>query len=190
MVARGVRSELDRRDEELLARFERDDLEALQEFYDRHHAAAFGLALRMLGDRGAAEDVVQDAFVAAWRRAVSYNAARGSVRGWFLGIVRHRAIDVIRQRAGQPALVPIDNALATADKTDVYRDVARTIDAQAVRRALLDLPDEQRQTIELAYFKGLTCVEVADRMRVPVGTVKGRLRLAMKKLRAVLTPPE
>ncbi|MFN8535350.1 MAG: sigma-70 family RNA polymerase sigma factor [Dehalococcoidia bacterium] len=188
MIAFGVRSELDRRDEELIGRFRETDLGALQEFYDRHQAVAFGLALRMLGDRGAAEDVVQDAFLSAWRRADSYNTDRGSARGWLLGIVRHRAIDILRQRSAQPGALPIDAAYDAADKADVFGEVARSLEAATVRSALRGLPEEQRETIELAYFRGLTCVEIADRMKVPVGTVKGRLRLAMKKLRATLLP--
>ncbi|GIW11599.1 MAG: DNA-directed RNA polymerase sigma-70 factor [Dehalococcoidia bacterium] len=178
----------ERQDAELIARFQSRDLAALEQFYDRHQAVAFGLALRILGDRGAAEEVVQEAFLAAWRRADTFNPARGSARGWLLGIVRNRAIDLLRQRAGAPPTAPIEAAFQAAARTDVFAEVSQTLDAEAIRRALERLPSEQRETIEYTYFKGMSCSEVAAQMNVPVGTVKGRLRLALKKLRASLAP--
>lgn len=173
-------------DEALIDRFAENDLDALEQLYDRHHAAAFGLALRMLGDRGLAEDVLQDAMFSAWRRASTFRPERGSARTWLLGIVRNRAIDMLRSRSGAPCTVSLDLTLQTPASIDIWQDVSRVLDADSIRAILNGLPNEQRTTIELAYFRGLTCVEIAERMQVPVGTVKGRLRLALKKLRTAL----
>lgn len=179
-------SEVELTDEELVGRFVHDDLGALEAFYDRHHGIALGVACRVLGDRLSAEDVVQEAFLNVWRRADSYQASRGSAKNWLLGIVRNRSIDVLRSRAVHPKTVPIEDMLPKAETADVWEDVSRSLDSVAIRRSLVTLPSEQRQTIELAYFGGMTCSEIANMMTVPIGTVKGRLRLALKKLRVTL----
>ncbi len=175
-------------DEALLARLrDRDDDDAaLATLYDRHGRAAYALALRVVGDGGTAEDVVQDAFVTIWRRAETYHPERGTPRAWLLTVVRNRAIDVLRSpaRAGPPT-TPVDSlVLAAPDSPE--EDAVRAAEGGVVREALAELPPEQRAVVDLAYFAGLTYPEVAERMGVPLGTVKSRMRLALERLRALL----
>jgi RNA polymerase sigma-70 factor (ECF subfamily) len=143
--------------------------------------------LRVLGDAAAAEDIVQEAFLAVWRNAAGYDGARGTFRAWLMASVRNRCIDVLR---GPRRALKLDDTIeATLDLTsgdDVWETVVLHLRAQDVRRALDSLPDDQRTTINLAYFGGLTHAQIAAQMRVPLGTVKGRMRLALEKLRAVL----
>jgi RNA polymerase sigma-70 factor (ECF subfamily) len=172
-------------DEELMVLVRRADSGAFALVYDRHCDAAFGLAYRMVGARGLAEDVVQEAFLALWRGAARYDAARGSVRSWVLGIVHNRAIDALRRtlvherrRASDEGL---DRTVASDQRTDV--DAVREDDARFVRAALDTLPADQRRVVELAYFSGYSQTEIAEVVDVPLGTVKGRMRLALRKLR-------
>jgi RNA polymerase sigma-70 factor (ECF subfamily) len=158
--------------------------EALAILYDRHSRAALGLALRMLADREAAEDVVQEAFLALWRHAGRYQAARGSVRTWLLGIVHHRAVDRLR---GRPPLTSLPDELGPDPGTsDVWALAVQRLDREAIRQAMSALPAEQYEAIELAYFSGLTQTQIASTLRVPLGTVKGRLRLGLARLRGLL----
>jgi RNA polymerase sigma-70 factor, ECF subfamily len=166
----------------------RGDAPAFEVIYERHSQAAFSLAYRMAGSRGVAEDVVQDAFLNIWRSGARYERTRGSVRTWVLGIVHHRAIDALRRsfvherrRANDEA---IEERLETGDRTDV--EVARREESHTVRAALDHLPSEQSQVIELAYFGGFTHAEIATMLDTPVGTVKGRMRLGLEKLRHAL----
>ena len=161
------------------------DSAAFAMVYDRHSAAAFSLAYRMMGRRGLAEDVVQDAFLSLWRSGARYDRTRGSVRTWILGIVHHRAIDALRRstvhdkrRASDEGL---EERLESGERTDV--EVARRDEAQAIRSAMDTLPAEQSHVIELAYFGGFTHTEIAEILETPVGTVKGRMRLGLEKLR-------
>ena len=176
-------------DEELVAAIGRRDERAVAALYDRYGGLAYSLAYRILEDRGAAEDVVQDAFVSAWRRAVSFQPGRGSVRTWLLSIVHHRAIDRLR---GTPGRARRDGTLdeAQVDRVvaveDPWREVETTLQRDALKRGLATLPEEQRRTIELAYFGGYTQTEIAGVMGVPVGTVKGRIRIGLQKLRGLL----
>ncbi len=170
-------------DEALVAALpERRD--ALATLYERHARGALGLALRMLGDREAAEEVVQEAFVALWRGAHTYEPARGSVRTWLLGIVHHRAIDRLRGRVSLAALP--DDLGADPSAPDPWTLAAQRLDHAAVRQALDGLPPEQREAIELAYFTGLTQAQIAQMLRLPLGTVKGRMRLGLARLRTLL----
>ena len=175
-------------DEELLAAVGRRDEAAVAALYDRYGRLAFSLAYRILGDQGAAEDVVQDAFLSVWRRAASFQPGRGSVRTWLLSIVHHRAIDRLR---GTPGRARRDTALEEVDRVaaldDPWRDVELTLQRDVLKKGLATLPEEQRRTIELAYFGGYTQTEIAGAMGVPVGTVKGRMRIGMQKLRALLS---
>jgi len=146
------------------------------------------VALRVLGDPGRAEDAVQDAFMNVWNRAASFDAHRGSLRAWLLTSVRNRCIDYLRGRGGRERqereLQPeVAYALSPADP---WRDVALSLERTAVRDAMASLPAEQRQVIELAYFGGYTHAEIADMARVPLGTVKGRMRLALEKMGSYL----
>ena len=166
------------------------DEAALSELYDRYQAIMYGLAMRITNDAALAQDAVQEAFVGLWRNASRYTAERSSARTWILSITHHRAIDIVRRRRAPAAPLPetdvVDEALRAPD---VWPEVARAADAQAVRAAMSNLPDAQREVIELAYFGGLTQTEIAERAGVPLGTVKGRVRLALQAMRRALEEP-
>ncbi|HEY8582436.1 MAG TPA: sigma-70 family RNA polymerase sigma factor [Capillimicrobium sp.] len=175
-------------DEDLMQLVRRGDARAFELIVERHQSVAFGLAFRMTGRRALAEDVVQEALLSLWRSGARYDRARGSVRTWVLGIVHHRAIDAIRRhtvhdkrRASDEG---IEERFESSDRTDV--EVARRAEAAEVRAALQDLPAEQSQVIELAYFGGFTHTEIAEMIEQPLGTVKGRMRLALTKMRGTL----
>jgi RNA polymerase sigma-70 factor (ECF subfamily) len=175
-------------DEDLMQLVRRGNAPAFEVIYERHSRAAFSLAYRMAGTRGVAEDVVQDAFLSIWRSGARYERSRGSVRTWVLGIVHHRAIDALRRsfvherrRASDEGL---EERLETGERTDV--EAARHEEAGTVRAALGHLPSEQSQVIELAYFGGFTHTEIAAMLDTPVGTVKGRMRLGLEKMRHAL----
>jgi RNA polymerase sigma-70 factor (ECF subfamily) len=175
-------------DEDVMQLVRRGDARAFEIVYERHSAAAFSLAYRMMGTRAGAEDVTQDAFLSLWRSGARYDRARGSVRTWVLGIVHHRAIDALRRatvhdrrRAGDEG---IEERFEAVERTDV--EAARREEAGTVRGALETLPADQCQVIELAYFGGFTHTEIAEMLDAPVGTIKGRMRLGLKKMRAQL----
>jgi RNA polymerase sigma-70 factor (ECF subfamily) len=175
-------------DEDLMQLVCRGNASAFEVIYERHSQAAFSLAYRMAGSRGVAEDVVQEAFLNIWRSGARYERARGSVRTWLLGIVHHRAIDALRRsfvherrRASDEGL---EEQLETGERTDI--EAARHEEATTVRAALNHLPTEQSQVIELAYFGGFTHTEIASMLDTPVGTVKGRMRLGLEKMRHAL----
>ena len=175
-------------DEDVMQLVRRGDARAFEVVYERHSAAAFSLAYRMMGTRSGAEDVTQDAFLSLWRSGARYDRARGSVRTWVLGIVHHRAIDALRRatvhdrrRAGDEG---IEERFEARERTDV--EAGRREEAGTVRGALSSLPADQSQVIELAYFGGFTHTEIADMLDAPVGTIKGRMRLGLKKMRAQL----
>jgi RNA polymerase sigma-70 factor (ECF subfamily) len=175
-------------DEDVMQLVRRGDARAFEVIYERHSSAAFSLAYRMMGTRAGAEDVTQDAFLSMWRSGARYDRARGSVRTWVLGIVHHRAIDALRRstvhdrrRAGDEG---IEERFEARERTDV--EAARREEAGTVRSALSSLPADQCQVIELAYFGGFTHTEIAGMLDAPVGTVKGRMRLGLKKMRAQL----
>jgi RNA polymerase sigma-70 factor (ECF subfamily) len=175
-------------DEDVMQLVRRGDARAFEVIYERHSGAAFSLAYRMMGTRSGAEDVTQDAFLSMWRSGARYDRARGSVRTWVLGIVHHRAIDALRRatvhdrrRAGDEG---IEERFEARERTDT--EAARREEAGAVRGALGALPADQSQVIELAYFGGFTHTEIADMLDAPVGTIKGRMRLGLKKMRAQL----
>ena len=158
---------------------------AFELVYERHASAAFSLAYRIVGTRNGAEDVSQEAFLSIWRSGARYERARGSVRTWVLGIVHHRAIDALRRsfvherrRASDEGM---EERFEARERTDV--EVARRDEARVVRHAMQALPSDQSQVIELAYFGGFTHTEIAEMLETPVGTVKGRMRLGLKKLR-------
>jgi RNA polymerase sigma-70 factor, ECF subfamily len=170
---------------DLLARAEPEGIEML---YDRYSGLAYTLAFRILEDAGAAEDVVQEAFLSVWRRASTYRSDRGSLRTWVCSIVHHRALDRLRGRAGRTRQdVALEHApAAVTSVSDTWDQVADALEREAVRTALDQLSVEQRETIELAYFGGYSQTEISDLMNVPLGTVKGRTRLALRKLRGAL----
>jgi RNA polymerase sigma-70 factor, ECF subfamily len=163
----------------------RPSIAALEALYGRYHPDVFSLAYRLLGNGPEAEDVVQDVFIAIWRSGHTYNPSRGTVRTWLLAIAHHRAIDLLRDRPRLPTCSFAEDVHA-AEQGDVSAAVTRALDRQLIRQALQRLPPEQREVVELAYFRGLTHQEIATRLRMPLGTVKGRLRLAMTRLRKAL----
>ncbi|MEW6225105.1 MAG: sigma-70 family RNA polymerase sigma factor [Chloroflexota bacterium] len=180
-------------DEALLAGLAAGDLGALDTLYDRYKSMAYGIARRITADDVLAEDVVQDAFLGAWRSADRYVAGRGSVKTWLLSIVHHRAIDVVRRRrptAELPAEEEGARTPAPLTLPDVWGEVAGRLDREIVVSAVATLPDAQREALELAYWGGLTQTEIAERTGVPLGTVKSRVRLALLALRRELAAPD
>ena len=175
-------------DEEVMQLVQRGDPQAFELLYDRHGGAAYSLAYRIVGKQAAAEDVVQEALLSIWRSRRRYDPTRGSVRTWILGIVHNRAIDGLRRSSvhdrRRETLDVVEERFEASERTDV--EVARREEARSVRGALETLPTEQRQTIELAYFGGFTQNQIAELMDEPVGTVKGRMRLGLDKMRREL----
>jgi RNA polymerase sigma-70 factor (ECF subfamily) len=178
-------------DETLIAAAAAADIGALEQLYERYGRVAFSLAYRVVGDRGTAEDVVQDAFLSVWRQAKSYRRERGSPRTWLMSIVHHRSIDRLRSNASGGAVVPFDLVPEDyAEAPGVWQQVWAEVRGETVRKALERLPSEQKKSIELAYFSGYTQSEIAALMGVPLGTVKGRMRIGLQKLKAMLEGPE
>jgi RNA polymerase sigma-70 factor, ECF subfamily len=175
-----------RTDDELIASIERRDAQALEALYERYRVLAYSLALRVLANPSDAEDVVQEAFANVWRSAHTFHPARASGRSWLMTIVHHRAIDKLRGRRARPPSVGLVAGMEMPDTTDVWREVAARLTGQSVRRALDALPAEQRETIELAYFGGLSQTQIAEKMNVPLGTVKGRIRIGLHRLKTLL----
>jgi RNA polymerase sigma-70 factor (ECF subfamily) len=179
-------------DEDLMGLVRGGDPVAFEVVYERHRTVAYSLAYRMCGRRPLAEDVLQEAFLSAWRRSASYDPARGSVRTWLLGIVHHRAVDALRRTGGDGRRridVPVEELDFDAG-VNVDDDVIERERAGVVRTALADLPPDQGRVIELAYFGGFTHTEIAAMLDQPVGTIKGRMRLGLDKLRIRFEPLE
>jgi RNA polymerase sigma-70 factor, ECF subfamily len=161
---------------------------ALEQLYDRYGTLSYSLAVRLLGDPAKAEDVVQDVFLRLWNGAGQFDTARGSLRTWVLTSIRNRAIDYLRGRGAHERRereIP-EHVEAVGGGSDPWLEVAQSLEQETVRRALQALPPEQRQAIELAYFGGYTQREIAAMTRVPLSTVKGRMRLGLEKLHSYL----
>jgi RNA polymerase sigma-70 factor, ECF subfamily len=177
-------------DEELAALVDAKDPAAFEVFFDRHGGAAYSLAHRIVGDRQLAEDVTQEAFLSIWRSSARYDPARGSVRSWTLGVVRNRAIDALRRASVPAPKLDLDDAAlleAQAAPERTESEALRRDTARRVRGAVGRLPPEQSQVITLAYFGGFTHSEIASMLGTPLGTVKGRMRLGLEKLRDSLS---
>lgn len=174
-------------DNALLDRVLAGDTAAFEQLYDRHSKAAYGLAMRILGEPGSAEDVVQDAFLTVWRQAETYGQDRGSVRSWLLAIVHHRAIDYVRRRH-EDRQQAIEDLTVLPGSSDTWEQARRTVEGEYVRAALEELPPDQQRSVMLAYFGGYTHDEIARLLGVPLGTVKGRLRIGLQKMRSHLRP--
>ena len=166
--------------------------DALKTLYDRYGRVAFALAYRVTGEASGAEEIVQDAFETVWKKSSDFDSDKGgNVRGWLLTIVHRRAIDYRRREFDRrPANVPIETMDHVLSTPDVWKDVSAHLLADHVRHAMTTLPSDQRRAIELAYFEGLSHGEIADREEMPLGTVKGRLRLGLRKLSSVLETTE
>ncbi len=179
-------------DEDLMQLVAESDAGAFAVLYERHTNVAFSLAFRMCGKRAIAEEVVQDAFLSLWRGGSRYDRTRGSVRTWVLGIVHNRAIDALRRGTvhdrGRVSDEGIEERLEAPERTD--QEVGRRDEAREIRAALEVLPAEQSHVIELAYYGGFTHSEIATMLDTPIGTIKGRMRLGLQKLRSQLGPAE
>src|SRR6185436_5813414 len=180
-------SPVDDADRAVLALVNAGQLDALQDLYDRYRTMAYSIALRITADASLAEDVVQDAYLGAWRNAARYAEGRGSAKTWLLSIVHHRAVDAVRRRRPTTELPDTEAPPATLTLPDIWQEVAGNLDRAEIAVALATLSDVQREAIELAYFGGLTQVEIADRTGAPLGTVKSRIRLGLLAMRAALT---
>src|SRR5215210_1057675 len=171
-------------DEDLISLVEAADAEAFATLYDRHSRAAFSLAYRMMGERQTSEDLAQDAFLKVWRGASSYRADRGSVRTWILSIVHNRGIDQIRSQASRRRTQEkIEASAPRSQPSEAFAETWRNSQRDQIREALNTLPPEQLKILELAYFSGYTHVEISDLLGLPLGTVKGRMRLGLKKIK-------
>ena len=176
-------------DEELMPLIGQKNPEAFAIFYDRHGGVAYSLAYRIVGERGAAEDVTQEAFISIWRSGARFDRARGSVRSWMLSIVRNRAIDALRSRAGKAPPLNFDDETTLGQRPAEERTDEEALQretATELRGAIGGLPGEQAKVIQLAYFGGFSQSEIAQMLGVPLGTVKGRMRLGLEKIRGEL----
>jgi RNA polymerase sigma-70 factor, ECF subfamily len=176
-------------DEELMPLIGEKDPEAFEVFYDRHGGVAYSLAYRIVGEKAAAEDVTQEAFISIWKSGARFDRARGSVRSWMLSIVRNRAIDALRSRAGKAPKLSFDDDAILEQRPSgelTEEEAMRRETATEIRGALGELPGEQSKVIELAYFGGFSQSEIARMLGVPLGTVKGRMRLGLEKIRGEL----
>lgn len=172
-------------DDALLVRVAGGDVPAFEVFYDRHRSRAYGLALRITGRQPLAEEVVQDAFLSVWRNAGSFNPERAPATVWLNTLVRNRGIDAIRSASRHARVGELSEAIASRLRAgDNTEDTVAARESLEVARGLVgELPAEQREAIELSYFAGLTQVEVAERVGAPLGTIKGRVRLGLSRLR-------
>lgn len=175
-------------DSELIARIRDGDEDAMASLYDRYAGPLVALAYRILGDRAEAEDVALSALARAWREAHRFESARGSVRAWLTVMTRSRAMDAARRARTREATAGRDLTAGRATSEDPAGAAERDEDRRLVLAALAELPDTQREAIELAYYGGLSQTEIAARLGAPLGTVKTRIRDGMKKLRTALRP--
>ncbi|HJU47764.1 MAG TPA: sigma-70 family RNA polymerase sigma factor [Gaiellaceae bacterium] len=174
----------DRDDLELVRRIGEGDTNALRTLYERYGSILFGYSLRLLGDRQAAEECTQDVLLSVWRGARGYDPERAAVSSWMIAIARNRAIDAVRRRAARPA-DPYAEVPEGSEAPDTAERVAADDTAARVAEALAELPEGQRDVVLLAYFQGLSHSEIAEQLRLPLGTVKGRMRLALDRLRTL-----
>ena len=171
-------------DKDLISVVVEGDAGAFATLYDRHARAAYSLAYRMMGEKQAAEDLVQDALLKVWRGAASYRTERGSVRTWVLSIVHNRGIDQLRSLASRRRTQDrVEQSAPRSQPSEAFAEAWRNRQRDQIREALNTLPSEQLKILELAYFSGYTHVEISNLLGLPLGTVKGRMRLGLKKIR-------
>lgn len=175
----------ERSDGELLAAMTRGDSDALGHLYDRYSSLLLATAIRILGGRREAEDLVHDVLMEVWQKCGDYDPDRGSVRTWVLIRLRSRALDRCR-RAGRVKIETIEDRTLDELGPAHGEEPGQNLDHGRVRRALQELPTAQRQVLELAYFEGLSASEIAERLAVPIGTVKSRTAAGLAKLRAAI----
>jgi RNA polymerase sigma-70 factor (ECF subfamily) len=171
-------------DSVLVRRIDEGDPDALRTLYERYGGIVFGMTYRLLGDRQTAEECTQDVFVSVWRTARGFDPDRARVSTWLMSIARNRAIDATRRRAARP-VDPYEEVVSVDESPDTAELVSSADEASRVAAAMAELPDVQREALSLAYFDGLSHTEIAERLHLPVGTVKGRIRLALDRLRAI-----
>jgi RNA polymerase sigma-70 factor, ECF subfamily len=171
-------------DEDLISLVGDGDAQAFALLYDRHSRGAYSLAYRLMNERQAAEDLVQEAFIKVWRSAGGYRVGRGSVRTWILSIVRNRGIDQFRSRASRRRTQDkLEASTPTSGPNEAFAETWRNFNRDLLRQALGEVPYEQREVLALGHFSELTHAEIAERLCLPLGTVKGRMRLGLEKLR-------
>jgi RNA polymerase sigma-70 factor, ECF subfamily len=171
-------------DKDLISQVGQGDAQAFPTLYERHGRAAYALAYRLMGEKQAAEDLLQEAFLKLWRGAASYRAERGSVRTWLLSIVHNRGIDQLRSLAScRRTQEKIEASAQRSQPSEAFAQSWRNFQREQVQEALKTLPSEQSKVLRLAYFSGYTHVEIAEFLDLPLGTVKGRMRLGLKKVR-------
>lgn len=175
-------------DAELMRRVQDGDADAFAQLYDRHAARAFGVARSVCRSTALAEDAVQEGFLSIWRSRATYGAARGSFSGWSMRVVRNRAIDLMRREASpsRPQSVKLEDDPPDVRSAPVDEQVIAGSDGEALRNALRLLPELQAQVVALAFLGGLSHSEISRRLSVPTGTVKGRIRLGLEKLRGLM----
>ena len=172
-------------DEELISLVGAGDAGAFAALYDRHGRAVYSLSYRMAGEKRAAEDLAQDAFLKVWRSAGTYRAQRGSVRTWILAVVHNRGVDRFRASARRRRAREEAEALAPRSQpSEAFSEAWANHQRDRLREALRDIPRDQREVLALVHFSGLNKAEVSERLGLPLGTVKGRARLGLRKLRA------
>ncbi len=173
-------------DVELLHAIASGDEAALARLYDQYRVILFGLLVRILGSREEAEDILQEVFLQVWRRAADFDEKRGKPFTWLVTLTRSRAIDRLRQLGARQRLATSAAQDQPGEASDALKDTVRSEQREIVQRALAELPEDQRRTLQLAYFEGLTQAEIAAKLDSPLGTVKTRMRAGMTKLRTTL----
>jgi len=181
---------VDARDRELVERIARGEEEAFRGLFGRYAPTALALARRVARQSSLAEEIVQEAFLAVWRNPTGFDRQRGSVKAWLMGMVHHRAVDAVRREESQRRRAEESrrsDPVVVLDHADqVVEEVEAPHEREAVRHALGELPQEQRQVIELMYFDGLSQSKIAERLGLPLGTVKSRTLLGMRRLRSAM----
>jgi RNA polymerase sigma-70 factor (ECF subfamily) len=190
-VGADIQTKSEPTDEELISAICKGQEFAIEILYDRYHRYVYALAYRMLHDSQAAEDIVQDAFLSIWRKASSYKAQHGSVHSWIQAIVHHRAIDKVRAAAHRELqwtpLLTDNEQDSLSEQPDVWEQTWQGEQHRIIRSVLDQIPAEQRMVIELAYFGGYTHAEISEQFHIPLGTVKGRMRLGLQKMKILLS---
>jgi len=172
-----------RKDAALITRLRARDEDAMEQLYDRYSGIVYSVALRVLNDTGAAEDVLQEVFLQLWRNSDVFDSSRGNLGAWLAVITRNRAIDALRKRRPE---TDVENVVLSVD-CDLENETGRKVSIEKARAALAKIPPEQRKALELAFFQGLTHTEIAAKTGEPLGTIKTRIRTALMALRKAMT---